>query len=283
MSIQHYPGIFRIYHDFFIPLYQCFNKKQMLTISQFYYILTIFSVMGLFVFITLFFIKAGYGMFRTAKWGISVSNKAGWILMESPVFFVMLWLWIKSDLNYGSVPFLFFLIFELHYFQRSFIFPILMKGKSMMPVAILIMGIVFNLLNGYIQGAWLFYLAPKDIYTVSYLHTASFIAGIIIFFLGLSINWHSDYIIRHLRKPGDTRHYLPKKGMYKWVTCGNYFGELLEWTGFAIMTSSPAAWVFVWWTFANLAPRAYKIRQKYREEFGITAVGKRKCLIPYIF
>ena len=42
---------------------------------------------ALFVFIALYFIKAGYGMFRTASWGVSIDNKSAWILMESPVFF----------------------------------------------------------------------------------------------------------------------------------------------------------------------------------------------------
>mgnify|MGYP000308569685 FL=1 len=92
----------------------------------------------------------------------------------------------------------------------------------------------------------------------------------------MGINLHSDSVIRHLRKPGDTRHYLPQKGMYRYVTSGNYFGELVEWIGFAVLTCSPAAWVFVLWTFANLAPRANSIRNRYREEFGKDAVGKRK-------
>mgnify|MGYP000817851187 FL=1 len=203
--------------------------------------------------------------------------------MEAPVFFVMLILWLQSDRSVLSVPFLFFLLFELHYFQRSFVFPFLMKGKSRMPVAIMLMGVIFNLLNGYIQGEWLFFLVPEDLYSSDYLYRINCWIGILVFFLGMGINWHSDYVIRHLRQPGDTRHYLPEKGLYHWVTSGNYFGEWLEWTGFALATSSPAAWVFVWWTFANLAPRAYAIRQKYREEFGVEAVGKRKCLIPYIF
>ena len=254
-----------------------------MSIELFHQILIGFSAVGLLVFIALFFVKAGYGMFRTAQWGFSIPNKIGWLLMEAPVFFVMLILWLQSDRSVLSVPFLFFLLFELHYFQRSFVFPFLMKGKSRMPVAIMLMGVVFNLLNGYIQGEWLFSLAPEVLYSSAYLCRINCWIGILVFFLGMGINWHSDYVIRHLRQPGDTRHYLPEKGLYHWVTSGNYFGELLEWTGFALATASPAAWVFVWWTFANLAPRAYAIRQKYCEEFGVEAVGKRKCLIPYIF
>ena len=60
-------------------------------------------------------------------------------------------------------------------------------------------------------------------------------------------------------------------------------GELVEWTGFATPTASPAAWVFVWWTAANLVPRAHAIHRKYIEEFGAQAVGRRKRIIPYIY
>ncbi len=96
------------------------------------------------------------------------------------------------------------------------------------------------------------------------------------------LNWHSDYIIRHLRKPGDTRHYLPQKGMYRYVTSANYFGEIVEWAGWAILTCSLSGLVFLWWTIANLVPRANAIWCRYREEFG-DAVGERKRVFPFLY
>ena len=54
------------------------------------------SIVALLVFVALYFVKAGYGMFRTASWGISINNKLAWILMEAPVFFVMFWLWGRN-------------------------------------------------------------------------------------------------------------------------------------------------------------------------------------------
>lgn len=55
----------------------------------FHLFLGVMCVIALFVFIALYFVKAGYGMFRTASWGYSISNKAAWVLMEAPVFIVM--------------------------------------------------------------------------------------------------------------------------------------------------------------------------------------------------
>ena len=235
---------------------------------------------ALFVFIALYFIKAGYGMFRTASWGVSIDNKSAWILMESPVFFVMLILWAYSETGTAVPEFIFLLLFLLHYFQRSFIFPLLLKGKSRMPVAIMAMGIVFNLLNGIMQAGGIFYFTVEGAH---YFLSFRGIGGLLLFFIGMGINLHSDYVIRHLRKPGDTRHYLPNKGLYRYITSANYFGELVEWVGFAVLTASPAAWVFVWWTFANLVPRADAINKRYRAEFGVEAVGKRKRIIPFVY
>ena len=137
-----------------------------------------------------------------------------------------------------------------------------------MPAGIMLMGITFNLLNGYMQGEWIFYLAPQDMYNEKLAAQPQFIVGTILFFTGMAINIQSDHIVRHLRKPGDTNHYLPKKGLFKYVTSANYFGEIVEWCGFAILTWSASGAVFAWWTFANLVPRANTIYHKYKAMFG---------------
>ena len=241
------------------------------------------AVIAVFVFIALYFVKAGYGIFRTKQWGISINNKAAWVMMEAPVFIVMLYMWASNGASTALPSFLAFLLFELHYFQRSFIFPMLMKGKSRMPIAIMLMGITFNVINGLLIGTSLFVFPPSLFNEgIAYLAHPTAILGIAIFFVGMAINLHSDHVIRHLRQPGDTRHSLPQKGFYRYVTSANYFGELVEWTGFALLCSTPAAWLFVVWTAANLIPRAAAIHRHYREEFG-EAVGTRKRVIPFVY
>lgn len=62
-------------------------------------------------------------------------------------------------------------------------FPFLLKGKSRMPVAIMAMGIVFNLLNGMMQAGGLFYFAPEGLYADgwAYLLKPHALLGIILF------------------------------------------------------------------------------------------------------
>ena len=243
----------------------------------------VMAATAVLVFVALQFFEAGYGYLFDSRYGPPVPNKLGWVLMESPVFVAMCILWALSERQWDVVPLVLFAMFQLHYFQRSFIFPLLMRGNSMMPLGIVLMGMTFNTLNALMQGGWIFFLSPADYYADWFSKPFIYI-GIAIFFAGMFINWQADYIIRHLRKPGDTKHYIPKGGMFRYVSSANYFGELVEWTGFAIASWSWAGAVFVLWTFANLAPRSASLYKRYEKEFGkeFTSLG-RKRIIPFIY
>ncbi|MBR4228107.1 MAG: DUF1295 domain-containing protein [Bacteroidales bacterium] len=256
----------------------------MISLNVFQVFLIVMAVIAVIVFVCLFFVDAGYGKFYQPKWGPSVSNRLGWVLMEAPVFIAMLFLWWFSDRRTDPVRLIFLLLFELHYFHRSFIFPLQIRGKSRMPLSIILMGALFNTLNAFMQGGWIFYLSPDKYYPAGWLTGLPFLVGTAVFFAGMAINIKSDSIIRNLRKPGDTGHYLPKGGMFRYVTSANYFGEFIEWTGFAILTWSWAGAVFALWTFANLAPRAARIYDMYSREFPDELDTKKtKRMIPFIY
>ena len=256
----------------------------MLSLHAFQIFLIVMALIAVVVFVSLFFVDAGYGKFYQPKWGPSVDNRLGWVLMEAPVFVAMLLLWWFSDRRTDPVRLIFLLLFELHYFHRSFIFPLQIRGHSLMPFSIILMGALFNTLNAFMQGGWIFYLSPDEFYPANWLTSLPFILGTAIFVFGMSVNIGSDTIIRHLRQPGDTAHYLPKGGMFRYVTSANYFGEFVEWVGFAILTWSWSGAVFALWTVANLAPRAARIYDMYSREFPDELdTSKTKRMIPFIY
>lgn len=245
--------------------------------------LIIMSVTALAVFVALQFFEAGYGYLFDRRYGAPIPNKVGWVVMEAPVFIMMCVLWLLSDRTWEPVPLVLFLIFQSHYLQRAFIFPLLMRGNSKMPLGIVVMGMIFNTLNALMQGGWIFFISSTEYYEDWFSKPYLYI-GAAIFIFGMAVNLHSDYIIRHLRKPGDTRHYIPRGGMFRYVSSANYFGELTEWIGFAIASWSWSGLVFAWWTFANLAPRAASLRRRYEKEFGEEFTSlKRKRIIPFIY
>jgi len=241
------------------------------------------AAIALIVFVALYFVEAGYGYLFNPRFGRPVSNRIGWIVMESPVFIAMTLLWLCSDRCWDPARLALFLLFQAHYLQRAFIFPLLIRGRSQMPAGIVVMGMAFNTLNALMQGGWIFYVSP-DAYYAGWFAKPFIYIGAAIFLFGMAVNLHSDHIIRHLRKPGDTRHYIPRGGMFRFVSSANYFGELTEWIGFAIASWSWAGAVFAWWTFANLAPRSASLYKRYEKEFGAEFTGlKRKRIIPFIY
>ena len=195
-----------------------------------------------------------------------------------PIIFITFF--ITGDRQSNMAALIFLLIWEIHYLHRAFIYPFKIRGKTQIPILIVIMGIIFNGFNGYIQGRYLFVLSP--IYTNDWFLTPMFITGTLIFLIGFLINLNSDHILRYLRKPGEVGYKIPYKGLFRWVSCPNYFGELLEWMGWAILTWSFAGLFFFLWTAANLVPRAFSHHKWYLEKFP-DYPKNRKAIFPYVF
>ena len=255
-----------------------------------FYHVFLLTMLGLaaVVFIALQFVTVAYGMTYNNRWGISINSKWGWWLMETPVFTTMLIIYGISfyiGKPFNVVTSFILLLFLLHYGQRSFVFPLLMKGNSKMPLSVIFSGIFFNFSNAFMQGCWLFIVSPKEYYQISWFWSPKFIAGTAIFFFGMVINLHSDRIIRKLRKSKeDNNYYLPKGFLFERINSSNYFGELLEWLGFAILTWSVAGFVFFCWAFANLVPRAKAVYYRYDHFFGAEFTKlKRWKIFPYIY
>ncbi|MBO4645268.1 MAG: 3-oxo-5-alpha-steroid 4-dehydrogenase [Bacteroidales bacterium] len=261
--------------------------------GEFYnYFLCGMTLLAVVVFIILQFITPAYGMTFNNRWGQSIRSNWGWVLMEAPVFLLMTSFYVHALLR--SQPFsmaefpwvttAIFVLFQLHYLQRSFIFPSLMRGTSKMPLSIIFSGIFFNMFNAYMQGGWLFFISP-DQYTLSWFYSPQFIIGTVLFFAGMVINMHSDRIIRKLRADKwDNNYYLPKGFLFDKVNSANFFGELLEWFGFAVLSWSPAGLVFFLWSFANIVPRSKAVYEQYIQFFGEEFKQlKRWKIFPYIY
>lgn len=147
-----------------------------------------------------------------------------------------------------------------------------------MPVVITLMGLTFNLVNGFIIG---YYLGNFKIYDREWLSSIPFITGTIIFFAGLTINWWSDGILIGLRKYGERGYKIPEGKLFHYVSCPNLMGEIIEWCGFAILTWSLPGLAFFIWTFCNLVPRAISHHKWYNEKFE-NYPKNRKAVIPYV-
>jgi 3-oxo-5-alpha-steroid 4-dehydrogenase 1 len=253
-----------------------------MTESTFYLIVYSWIAIAIFIFPVVIRIVAPYGRHATRKWGATIDNRIGWIMMELPALLVFTGFYLGGSGSHPMVTWVFFGMWVLHYLNRTLIFPFRLRTRGKrMPLAIVFMAIGFNFVNGFINGYYLGSLATNVQYPISYLYDPRFIGGIILFYFGMLINWQSDNILIHLRKPGETGYVIPRNGFFQLVSCPNHFGEIIEWFGFALMTWSSPALAFAVWTLVNLMPRALHHHRWYKEMFP-EYPAERKALLPFI-
>ncbi|MFT3764307.1 MAG: DUF1295 domain-containing protein [Minicystis sp.] len=241
-----------------------------------------FLALALVTFPALFFFAAPYGRHAGASRQPTVDARLGWLVMEAPSALVPFACWLIGDHRDDPARIALLLLWELHYVHRAFVFPFrLRKGAKRMPISVPAAAFAFTCTNGYLNGRWLFRFAPADAYGAGWLADPRFILGAALFLVGFAVNQQADKILLDLRKPGETGYKIPHGGLYRWVSCPNYFGEIVEWLGWAIATWSLPGLVFAIWTTANLLPRAVAHHRWYREKF-VDYPSERRALIPFL-
>lgn len=207
-----------------------------------------------------------------------ISNQFGWFIMEAWAL-VACWFFYAKYFNVNTYSLFFVTLYTLHYIHRSIIFPLRIhtKGKQM-PLVIALSAMAFNSVNASAIG---YYLSHVSVYTSGYFAHWNFILGIILFIAGFSINYKSDDILIKLRKPGETGYKIPLGFLYKYISCPNLFGEIIEWFGFMLMVWNLAGVSFFVWTVSNLLPRALHHHKWYLKHFPDYPV-ERKAVFPFI-
>jgi 3-oxo-5-alpha-steroid 4-dehydrogenase 1 len=236
-------------------------------------------ILGLIVFLINLKIVAPYGRHASKKWGILINNRLAWIIMESPVLFLVMYFVLPKIASLNIVTWILFLLFSAHYVHRTFIFPFRIKGSSKkMPLGVILLAIIFNVFNGFFIG---YYLGNFSSYDSSWLLSIPFIAGAIMFGVGAFINWRADSILIGIREKGFSGYKIPSGFLFEKVSCPNHLGEMIEWSGYALMSFSLPALSFAVWTLANLVPRALAHHKWYKSYFT-DYPAKRKAIIPGI-
>jgi len=233
------------------------------------------------VFASLFFVTAPYGRHFRHGWGPSITARAGWMIMEAPALLVIGITVIASGQKLGLLTILLLGLWEIHYLYRTILFPLLMRGSSKrFPLLLVLFALIFNSLNGYANGT---FLATPGLVLASGLVSGLRVAiGVALFSAGFVIHAWADHDLRRLRGPEENGYKVPRGGLWEYVSNPNYFGEIMEWCGWALATWSLPGLGFALFTAANLVPRAWANRKWYLQTFEDYPRG-RKSVIPFLF
>ncbi|KAG7486248.1 3-oxo-5-alpha-steroid 4-dehydrogenase 2-like [Solea senegalensis] len=216
------------------------------------------------------------------------SARLGWFLQEVPSLLVpLLLLLLLQEEETGTSPgtstgtstgrTLLLCTFMLHYFHRSCIYAFLTRGRPL-PLMTVVQAAIFCSVNGFLQSHHLLHCTH---FPHSWSSSARQAGGFLLFVVGLSINVHSDHILRNLRRPGEVVYRIPHGGMFEFVSAANFFGEIVEWCGYAVVTWTFPAFAFAFFSACSIGPRAFHHHRDYQQRFE-DYPRCRKALIPFI-
>jgi 3-oxo-5-alpha-steroid 4-dehydrogenase 1 len=220
--------------------------------------------------------------------GIKLGSKPGWILMELPGLIVFPIVFFMGENSDQIVPLFFLAIWMFHYTNRALVTPLLMRtapgASQTFAFNVVVAGWITLFMHGYFNAEYIANIGTQ--YTTEWFSDPRFIIGIAIYAFGFTLNVYSDTILRNLRSkkpdPSEPRYKIPYGGFFKWVSCPQYLGEILSFTGFAIMTWNLGAVFVLAITVGNLAPRAMVTHKWFLKNFD-DYPKERKALIPYIW
>ncbi|KNC46340.1 5alpha-reductase I [Thecamonas trahens ATCC 50062] len=229
-------------------------------------------------------VTAPYGRYNTAgrSWiyGWNVPGRLAWFVQEMPcvVASATALAYAPGELSRAQMALL--AAFAVHYFHRACVFPFRMVGSKPSSLMTTVLAFAFCAANGYMQTRWITAHAQPWLDSVPALTMAT---GLVLFVVGMAINIHSDSILLNLRKPGETGYVIPRGGMFDYVSGANFFGEIVEWLGFALAGGCHLVPLsFALFTMCNIGPRALHHHAWYLTKFRDEYPRHRRALVPFV-
>ncbi|KAL4427247.1 hypothetical protein ABPG74_022334 [Tetrahymena malaccensis] len=214
-------------------------------------------------------------------------GKMSWFFFEVPNLVIAGWFMIQYSEN--LVNYIMILPFIIHYINRSIIYPMTLQNNTKpIPIEICLFAASFTTCNSYLQSKSILSVQESKF---SDLLKWNVLLGYLVFIFGMYINIKSDRYLQSLKKnlstanskTGEKKNYvIPREGFFVYVSQANYFGEIVEWVGFAILqTHSQMPWLFAISTLSILSSRALESHKWYQQTFK-EYPKERKAIIPFI-
>ena len=117
-------------------------------------------ILAIIVFISLFFFNAPYGRYARNNCGPAIGSKKGWLIMEAPAPLLFAAFFFLGGGPVTVTTSIFLAMWEAHYLHRAFIYPFTLRGQTRhMTIIVVAMAFIFNTVNGYLNGRYIFTLS----------------------------------------------------------------------------------------------------------------------------
>ncbi|KAJ2784913.1 hypothetical protein H4R18_000838 [Coemansia javaensis] len=268
-----------------------------------------FQVCSLAIAGALLAVGSPYGSQTSYRGRLAVNGRAAWAAMElvSPAMLLYAYfgcpLWCglaavqpATAANGGSLwsaRNVLAAAWAAHYAYRGVAYPLRQASRKPMHVGIVLAAVVFNTVNGYLNGRWLAAFAPAEHQQPLGRYVAAQWVrrggGMSLFVAGAAGVVYHDAVLTGLRRDNSNSnnnskggYAVPHRGLFALVACPHYLCELVEWLGFALLSDSPAAWTFLLNAACNLLPRARLVHAWYRATFPDQYPESRRAIVPFL-
>ncbi|PQM42166.1 steroid 5-alpha-reductase DET2 [Prunus yedoensis var. nudiflora] len=216
-------------------------------------------------YISLRFLQAPYGKHRRPGWGPTMSPPLAWFLMESPTLWLTLLLFPSGSTLPTQKPF-----FSSHPFSST---------TSTAPASTRSASAGIPPIPKHQAARWV--SQYKD-YEADGWFWWRFCVGLAVFGYGMAVNIWSDRVLVGLKKEGKG-YKVPKGGCFELVSCPNYYGEIVEWLGWAVMTWSWAGLGFFPTRVPTWCPGHVRTISGIWRNLGRIIQRGRKAVIPFLY
>lgn len=248
----------------------------------------IMSVITLIIGTRLCAVPYGRYRFHHVYFSHTINARLAWLLFESPNLFVPSFVLIfNRRIIQSSCNTILLFFFLLHYVHRCIIYPVfrMSEQSANVPVIIVFVAFLFCTWNAWQQAIALLLVHQ---YSDEWIWDIRFMCGIFIAILGMVVNVDSDARLSRLKgtRRNDfnvtSKYVMPQGGVFEYVSCANYFGEIVEWFGWTLACWSFSSLAFFVHTVCMLGPRAWHHHQFYLRRFP-RYPKHRRALIPFLF
>jgi very-long-chain enoyl-CoA reductase len=185
----------------------------------------------------------------------------------------------KRELN--SIQLLAYAMITFHFLKREYETILVHRfSHSTMPLMNLFKNSAhYWILSGFGIGHFLysndFTIEPDNI------KWASVYTAVAVFLVAELANFRTHLILRDLRPAGSSARAIPHGFGFSYVSCPNYFFEMVAWCAFSFLTGLPSSWFFTVVASGQMWLWAVKKHKRYLKEFP-NYPRNRKPMIPFI-
>ena len=112
---------------------------------------------------------APYGRYEAAasrSWGPRFDARVAWVLQECPCVVLPAWHVAAHAARGGAAPppraCALLACFLFHYINRTFVYPLRMRGGRPTPVSVFALALGFCVVNGHLQSRWLLHFSAAE-------------------------------------------------------------------------------------------------------------------------